>query len=688
MRHFSTLLLLLLLTAPLAKAQFDPNRNTADTSVYGYRVNYDPGNYDWIELDPNNGAQVLEDGSLTDDNFYGPINIGFTFPYFWNSYSQLYIGSNGYVMFGNPVNVASQGFGFPEFPNDVGTPNNYIGAYLADLTFTDHDGNPANPGGRPARVMYQTIGQRFIVTFDNVPFWVREQEDPKAWRGSCTFQLILDGSDRSIKFQYKSCEGPASDAYTGQGSMYVTRGFENNTGRNGITFPGNVYPTEEAIVVTYQAADEFTLGDIAVEWLFNDRNQGISVLAGGESFNSPARVTNTGTKPMNGIRVTRTVQGLLTGGTDRPGDFTESVNIAALAPGESQLVEFTNPMRFNDKNVYRVAVASSSTGDQINANNSRVARVVVVDTSSLNANIQPGKPGVPVGFDAYNILAQTGGTIWNAAVEPPIVGGNVGMYLTPPYYPCYVNSLEYGISIYNRFALNPAPASDQLVGFIAEVYEEENGQIGDRLYEFVVNPDDYDYTPLTEQDFLDGFATQLVNHRIALPENIMLTEGKGLFISYSRQAPANPEDVTMDFLVADESANFNNYPSSSRSFEITGGHWAPNRNRETLDFAIRLVITPQPVSRRDKAAPVQIAGVYPNPANQNFDLQYDLKESSSVEVAVYDQLGRVVERRELGHQLYGNHSLSMNTSGYADGIYLIQIKTGTQSTTAKVIVTH
>ena len=671
-------------------AQFDPTPNNTGQSAYGYRRVTEGVNYEWITLDPDNGAQVLTSGTLTDDNFFGPVNIGFDFPYFWNTYNQLYIGSNGYVMFGGAINVASQATGFPQFPNDVAIPNNYIGILLSDLTFTDHDGEPVRPNGQPARVLYQTIDNRFIITFENVPFWVREQEDPKAYRGSNTFQLILNGNDRSMKFQYKSCEGPVSDAYQGLGTNFITRGFENNIGRHGLNFTPNVYPSEEAILVVFEEPQQFVLNDVSADWLFNSRNQGLTVVAGSDPFGTPAQITNSGTTRMTNIRVSRVVNPIVTdpSDTDRPDDFRQTIEISALEPGESRTVEF-NRIRFNDIKVYRINLNVSAGGDAINANNTRTARVVVIDTSSVNANIQPGKPGIPVGFDTYLALSQRGASIWpEGSIQPPITSANVGMYLNPPYYPAYVSALEFGIVIFNRFALQQPPPRDELAGFEAEVYEERNGEKGDKLFSIVVRSDQYNYIEFTEQDALDGIITQFLNYRVPLPRNIELRDGQGLYVSYRRLRPDSPEERALDFLAVDNSREVFAFPSSSRSYEITGGHWAPNRSRDELDFPIRIVVTPRPVSRAGKQSPVQIGGIYPNPASHEFEVSYNLLESGPVEIALYDQLGREIERQNLGHQLFGNQTYRFDTRNLSEGIYLVQVKSGLTATTTKLVISR
>jgi hypothetical protein len=59
--------------------------------------------YSWVDISTT-GTAVQ---NLGDDNVIGPIPIGFNFTYYWNTYNEVYIGSNGYIMFGRGDVLAS-----------------------------------------------------------------------------------------------------------------------------------------------------------------------------------------------------------------------------------------------------------------------------------------------------------------------------------------------------------------------------------------------------------------------------------------------------------------------------------------------------------------------------------------------------------------------------------------------------
>lgn len=132
----------------------------------------------------------------SDDTTHGPFNIGFTFNFFGNNYTQFYIGSNGWIGFspGQTTGYTAQ------FIPNAGSPKNVIMASWEDLF----------PGS--SNIYYQTVGtapnRRLIVSFFNCPHY------------SCrttlfTFQFVLYESTNVIDINYLSkplCSGNNSTA--------------------------------------------------------------------------------------------------------------------------------------------------------------------------------------------------------------------------------------------------------------------------------------------------------------------------------------------------------------------------------------------------------------------------------------------------------------------------------------------
>lgn len=121
----------------------------------------------------------------SDDVTHGPFNIGFTFTFFGNNYTQFYVGSNGWIGFS-----AGQTTGYTAayIPN-AGSPKNVIMADWEDLF----------PGS--ANIYYTTIGtapnRRLVVSFNAVPHY--------GCRSNLhTFQFVLYETTNVIDINYLS----------------------------------------------------------------------------------------------------------------------------------------------------------------------------------------------------------------------------------------------------------------------------------------------------------------------------------------------------------------------------------------------------------------------------------------------------------------------------------------------------
>jgi hypothetical protein len=123
--------------------------------------------------------------SSSDDVTHGPFNIGFTFSYFGNNYTQFYIGSNGWIGFSSGQTT---GYTAQFIPNS-GSPTNAILADWEDLF----------PGS--SNIRYTTTGtspnRQLIVSFNAVPHY--------GCRSNLhTFQFILYETSNVIDINYSS----------------------------------------------------------------------------------------------------------------------------------------------------------------------------------------------------------------------------------------------------------------------------------------------------------------------------------------------------------------------------------------------------------------------------------------------------------------------------------------------------
>ena len=164
---------------------------------------------------PNTGPTVV----LSDDSQAGPFPIGFTFCFFGNTYTQFYIGSNGWIAFtpGQPNTFASA-----SIPSGAGNvPKNCIMGPWQDW----HPGI----GGGPY-IRYQTQGtapcRRLVVSWTNCPMF------------SCTstlgtFQIVIYEGTNLIENHITNKPNCPSWA-----SGTAVQGIHNIGGTIGITVPG------------------------------------------------------------------------------------------------------------------------------------------------------------------------------------------------------------------------------------------------------------------------------------------------------------------------------------------------------------------------------------------------------------------------------------------------------------------
>jgi DNA-binding beta-propeller fold protein YncE len=238
--------------------------------------------YQWEDIS-STGTQVT--GWFgTDDGYAGPVPIGFDFEFYETTYDVLYVGTNGYVSFG-------QGYGeipWGSLPN-TSWPNNDIALFGGDMYLYDY--------GNDSSVHYQTLSnpERFVLQFDNLYFCCG-QNTPH------TFQLILYPAGDML-VQYNELNGDSTS--------YV--GIENADGTDGLSYGSTLadnlaiqyyYPTgvllrpsadkgagEPGAVITYEvsllnrtgASDSFTL-----------------TLQSGNAWTATLFLTQTGTLSDNG----------------------------------------------------------------------------------------------------------------------------------------------------------------------------------------------------------------------------------------------------------------------------------------------------------------------------------------------------------------------------------------------------
>jgi gliding motility-associated-like protein len=160
--------------------------------------------------------------TLSDDAVSAALPIGFTFCYFNNTYTQFYIGSNGWVSFSpsQPTNYVAA-----SIPSSAsGVPKNCVMGPWQDW----HPGVSGGP-----YISYQTIGtapfRKLVVTWNQCPMF------------SCTttkgkFQIVLNESTNTIENHIWT--KPSCNTWPGASPNYSVQGLHNSNGTVAVTVPG------------------------------------------------------------------------------------------------------------------------------------------------------------------------------------------------------------------------------------------------------------------------------------------------------------------------------------------------------------------------------------------------------------------------------------------------------------------
>lgn len=148
--------------------------------------------YTWIDISAS-GTNVSP--ALTDDSVSGLIPIGFTFNFGGTNYTQLRIGSNGWIFFGATSTA------YTNTPVASSPVTNVMMPYWDDL----------NPARAPAgSVRYQTLGsapnRQFVVSYLAVRHY--------SAGGTNTFQVVLN-ENGSFLFNYQSTGDQGASATIG-----------------------------------------------------------------------------------------------------------------------------------------------------------------------------------------------------------------------------------------------------------------------------------------------------------------------------------------------------------------------------------------------------------------------------------------------------------------------------------------
>jgi hypothetical protein len=191
--------------------------DTGGPDDFGYTWD-DSVAFNWVDATGGTNS-----GLAGDDQWSGPVNIGFDFKFYENTYSQLYFNTNGYVTFGAGSSVWSN----QSIPS-LGSPNNFIAPFWDDLC--------VNYGGYNMGSVYYSQGGTAPNRYFVVEWYAVSQLGET---DLLTFETILY-ENGDILMQYHSMAGDLS---------WAVVGIEDSIGVDGLEY-GNTVSSNLAIRFT------------------------------------------------------------------------------------------------------------------------------------------------------------------------------------------------------------------------------------------------------------------------------------------------------------------------------------------------------------------------------------------------------------------------------------------------------
>ncbi|MCB9135967.1 MAG: hypothetical protein H6636_11110 [Anaerolineales bacterium] len=186
------------------------NFNSPETSLRGIEFNplafLTPGTpdaygYQWDDAVPYAWKDTTGGNTVfltsADDGYAGPISLGFNFPFYENTYSEIYVSANGYISFDSIEGFAGRDAVNKDIPSDT-LPNNFIAPFWNDLAV----GGGFNSGVISTKSGSDANGTFLAVNYLNV-------SKRNTTSDLLSFQILLYANG-DVWFQYQTLAGDLS----------------------------------------------------------------------------------------------------------------------------------------------------------------------------------------------------------------------------------------------------------------------------------------------------------------------------------------------------------------------------------------------------------------------------------------------------------------------------------------------
>jgi len=224
--------------------------------------------YKWIDSNEPGGPQyVWNDISATgtaattwlptgtfdpkDEGYAGPFSFGFNFKFYGEIKTEVYVSSNGPLLFTAPT---ANLFTNAQIPS-AAAPNGFISAFWDDLD-----------GTTQGTVHYQQIGNTFIIQFTN---WQKYSAT-----GSLTFQYVINAGGK-VMIYYKDMNATLTSA---------TVGIESPTGTDGLQVAYNAAYVANNLALQFSAEPDWLANNVSSGTLYNGSSVDIELVFSTEDF--------------------------------------------------------------------------------------------------------------------------------------------------------------------------------------------------------------------------------------------------------------------------------------------------------------------------------------------------------------------------------------------------------------------
>jgi hypothetical protein len=224
--------------------------------------------YKWRDSNEPNGPQyvwndISSTGTLAttwvstgtynakDEGYAGPFLLGFNFKFYGQEKNQIYVSSNGVILFNT---VSTDIFSNTQIPNSA-IPNEYIAPFWDDLD-----------GVSSGTVHYKQEGSTFIVQFTG---WHRYSNT-----GSLTFQVVLYQNGKIVVY-YNNMNATLNSA---------TVGIENAAGNDGLQVAYNANYVANNLALEFAAEPDWLSNNVNGGTLFNGNSVDVELTFRAEDY--------------------------------------------------------------------------------------------------------------------------------------------------------------------------------------------------------------------------------------------------------------------------------------------------------------------------------------------------------------------------------------------------------------------